>query len=423
MPQNCKTYKLGELGTVVTGKTPSSKNPEHFGEATPFVTPTDFSYFHKHVAQTDRRLSEEGVRGLRNKLLPSNSLLVTCIGSQMGKVVVNRMPVVTNQQLNAIVPFEFVDADYLYYKLLTLHDSLKTMAGGGSTMPLLNKTDFENIEVTIPSLSEQQSIASILSALDDKIELNLATNRTLEQMAMAIYKHWFVDFGPFQGGNFIESELGLIPEGWEVKRLGDITEALSKGTTPTKSDVDGLEVEVPFLKVKDIQEDGDIKHSGIEKIPRSVHQNQLKRSILQTDDILFSIAGTIGRVSTVPESLNGSNCNQALAFVRLKQKQAHLAQIYFWLKSESTQRDVTSSIVQGVQANVSLTVLRDLQFSQPISDVMDHFNNEIVPLMNLIFTNRVENQTLTTLRDTLLPKLISGAVRVKDAERTVAHAL
>ena len=93
------------------------------------------------------------------------------------------------------------------------------MAGAGSTMPMLNKSDFGKIEIEIPEIEEQKSIASILSALDDKIELNLQMNKTLEEMAMALYKHWFVDFGPFQDGEFVDSELGEIPKGWEVKTI------------------------------------------------------------------------------------------------------------------------------------------------------------------------------------------------------------
>src|SRR5690606_19096083 len=125
-------------------------------------------------------------------------VLVTCIGSQMGKVVVNRTEVLTNQQLNSIIPNGTANSDFLYYKLSSIHEQLRTMAGAGSTMPMLNKSDFGKIEIKIPEIEEQKSIGSILSALDDKIELNLQMNKTLEEMAMALYKHWFVDFGPFQ---------------------------------------------------------------------------------------------------------------------------------------------------------------------------------------------------------------------------------
>jgi type I restriction enzyme S subunit len=224
-------------------------------------------------------------------------------------------------------------------------------------------------------------------------------------------------------GEFVDSELGEIPVGWEVKRLGDIINSLSKGTTPRKKDVDGLDVEIPFLKVKDINDDGSIKYSAIENIPKEIHEKQLKRSILEVDDILFSIAGTIGRVSIVPKQLDNSNCNQALAFIRLKNKKSHLGLIYFWLKFHSTQSDIKSSIVQGVQANVSLTVLKDLKLVLPDHKNLEVFSLEMRSFLGLMISNRMENQTLTNIRDTLLPKLISGEVRVKDMEQSIAKVV
>ena len=140
-----KEYKLGELGVVITGKTPSSKNPEDWGEDMFFVTPTDYRNYRKYVDGSERRLSDIGVKRLENKILPPYSVLVTCIGSDMGKVVITRTPCITNQQINSIIPNETIDSQFLYYALINSYDVLRMMGGDGTAVPIVNKRDFENI--------------------------------------------------------------------------------------------------------------------------------------------------------------------------------------------------------------------------------------------------------------------------------------
>lgn len=113
-----KEYKLGEIGKVITGKTPSSKFPDEFGNEMLFVTPSDYCNYNKWASSTERFLSKKGIEKLRSKILPTGSLLVTCIGSDMGKVVMNKIPVITNQQINSIIPSDKFDSDFNYYKLI-----------------------------------------------------------------------------------------------------------------------------------------------------------------------------------------------------------------------------------------------------------------------------------------------------------------
>jgi len=203
-----------------------------------------------------------------------------------------------------------------------------------------------------------------------------------------------------------------LPKGWRMGVLGEMVDKLSKGTTPTQKDLGSLEVQIPFLKVKDISDIGTISKNNLELIPIEVHQNQLKRSILETNDILFSIAGTIGRVAIVDETLNFSNCNQAIAFIRLSDKNAFLEYIHLWLRSEAVQNNIKSSIVQGVQANVSLTVLNNIEVLIPNDETLCEWNNLIKPIYHRIRTTIYQIESLTQTRDTLLPKLISGKMRL-----------
>ena len=307
---------------------------------------------------------------------------------------------------------------YLYYKMSMIDFNFYNE---GTTIPSLRTDTLNKIEFQIHSLEEQEKIVNILSSLDDKIELNNEMNKTLEEMAQSIFKRWFVDFEfpnedglPYKssGGDMVESELGMIPKGWEVKTIEEISTTVSKGTTPTKKDMDSAEDEnnINFIKVKDIDDYGEICLDNLEKIPESVHNGKLKRSILYEKDILFSIAGTIGRVTAIDKTLNNSNMNQAIAFIRLKDCRNMFNFIFYLLKSEKTQNDIKSNIVQAVQANVSLGVLKAIKFVQPSKEILDKYNNIAMNIYDKQQNIRYENNDLKIIRDNLLPKLMSGEI-------------
>lgn len=134
-----KEYKLGDLGTIITGKTPSAKNPEDWGNEMLFVTPTDYCNYRKYSDDSIRKLSNIGIKRLKNKILPPSSILVTCIGSDMGKVVMTKSYCITNQQINSIIPNNLVNPDFLYYTLISSYDTLRILGGDGTAVPIINK--------------------------------------------------------------------------------------------------------------------------------------------------------------------------------------------------------------------------------------------------------------------------------------------
>ncbi len=318
----------------------------------------------------------------------------------------------------------------------------------------------KTIEVPAPSIEEQQVVVRNIKALDAKIRLNIGTNQTLEAMAQAIFKSWFVDFDPVKAkiaakqedrdplraaisaisgkpnaeldtlppeqyeqlaataalfpNEMEDSELGEIPKGWMVFDMRSLAEVISKGTTPNKSDLaNAKDVPiVPFIKVKDISEDGEIARGNLELIARSIHESSLKRSILKTDDLLFSIAGTIGRTAFVDKDLNGANVNQAIAFIRLKDKLSHFSLCWLTLRSIETQNFIASKVVQAVQANASLANIGDIAVRMPGNDVLKKWNSVVSPLILEYRARQGEIRALAILRDTLLPKLMSGDLSV-----------
>lgn len=359
-----------------------------------------------------------------------------------------------------------LNSSFLLYSFLSpfMQSQIFSHEGSGSVVSHIRVPDCLKFRIKIPPLSIQHQIAKILGDLDDKIALNTQINQTLEAMAQALFKSWFVNFDPVKakmearasGGNdgavrraamavisgksteqlalfeqknpeafatlaetadlfpeaMVESELGAIPEGWEVIRLDSIVSKISKGTTPRKEDLSKASdnCNTPFLKVKDIADSGEIDRMNLELIPLSVSNGVLKRSVLEQNDILVSIAGTIGRVAIVEDDLQGANCNQAVAFVRLKESNKYLEYCRQVLRSSAVQNAILSKVVQGVQANFSLSGLSELKIIKPITSILEAFNLFAVNAFRKQRLLSHENRQLAAIRDTLLPKLLSGEI-------------
>jgi type I restriction enzyme S subunit len=241
-----------EFGQTITGKTPSSNSPQDFGDEFMFITPSD-SFDNKTIYKTNRYLSKEGLNKLKNKVLPPKSVLVSCIGSAMGKITMNNTLSITNQQINSIIINPYYDSDYVYYVLKNNYKLLRNASSGSTALPMLNKTDFDNLKIVVhKEKNTQQKIAKVLSDLDAKIELNNKINTELEAMAKLIYNYWFVQFDfpneegkPYKssGGKMVWNEelKREIPEGWEVKELVDLCDKIGDGIHGTPNYVENSE--------------------------------------------------------------------------------------------------------------------------------------------------------------------------------------
>ena len=282
------------------------------------------------------------------------------------------------------------------------------------------------ILVSLPSLQEQKSIASILSALDDKIELNLKMNRTLEEMAMALYKHWFVDFGPFQDGEFVDSELGEIPKGWEVRLIDEIVNLIidHRGKTPKKLGGDwSIKTGGCFeaISAKNIKAGKIVKPETIKYLNKDLFKKWMKEP-LQDKDIILTSEAPIGEHYFI---LNKTDycLSQRLFGIRSNPDILHPELLYCFLTSSIGQHQLKSrgsgSTVQGIKQSE----LRKLNILVPARHIQIKVSEKLLWLYKRMRNNDEENQTLTQLRDTLLPKLISGEVRVKDVKKTLSEVL
>jgi type I restriction enzyme S subunit len=350
---------------------------------------------------------------------------------------------VSQSQMKLTVNRELADPLFIYYVFSTTEQQDYIRQNAIQTgVPHTNLGILRSTPVLLPPLPEQRAIAHILGTLDDKIELNRRINETLEAMARALFKSWFVDFDPVRAKaegrdpglpqpladlfptRLVDSELGEIPQGWKVVPLSDLTTVITKGTTPTQEDIDTAPDEGPpvhYVRVNVIDGNGEILFEKLTAIPESVHLGVLKRSVLRTEDVLYTIAGTIGRVSIVRESLLPANTNQAVAIIRPKSK-VPSAFLALALRQVAFREELHSNIVHAVQANLSLGTLSKAQVVVPPEDTLPQLFAPTQVVVERTALARAQSRTLAALRDALLPKLVSGELRVKSAERIVEIA-
>jgi len=208
--------RIADLGRIITGATPPTKEPHLFGSELPFITPSDMTFDRKHV-QTVRGISAAGAARFKTRLLPPNAVAVVCIGATIGKVCMTDATALTNQQVNSIVVDKSQHSpDFVYYLMRTMKDRLKAVAGGAAT-PIVNKGSFGALEVTVPDQETQVRIGAHLRSFDDLIGVNLRRIEILEEMARSLFREWFVRFRfpGHQEVDLVDSDLGPIPAGWE----------------------------------------------------------------------------------------------------------------------------------------------------------------------------------------------------------------
>lgn len=298
---------------------------------------------------------------------------------------------------------------FLYYLIKTLPLS---NFGGGSAVPTLNRNHIHPLKVKYPpKYCDQKRIADILSSLDAKIENNNKINAKLEEMAQALFKSWFIDFEPFKDGNFVESELGMIPEGWKVKALGDCTRLITKGTTPTSLKKEFKESGIVFVKAESIKDDHSLDFQKVSFIDEETNI-LLKRSIICPNDILFTIAGTLGRFCLVESELSVANTNQAVAIIRLNENCLPSKVFFSYLLGNWHKDYCIRNIQQAVQANLSLKTISCMPILVPDSETLRKYTCVIEPIISKMKELEIENRNLAQTRDTLLPKLMSGEIEL-----------
>ena len=407
---------IKKMGDVITGKTPATAVSENFGTDYMFITPNELhdGYI---IKRSEKGLSKQGFFSIKNNTISGISVLVGCIGWDMGNVALCVDTCATNQQINSIANFRAgYNPYYVYYWLATKKDYLFQIASVTRT-PILNKSTFEDISIPMPELGIQNKVVSVLSAIDRKISINNCIIAELEAMAKTIYDYWFVQFDfPDANGNPYRSNGGKmvwneelkreIPEDWVVDKMND-TIAVKDGTHDSPK---AQKMGHPLITSKHLLEQG-IDFDNANLISEDDYIAINRRSKVDTGDLLFSMIGTVGTVYKVEEKdINFAIKNVAL--YKTSQKYDYKNYIYMYLRSCFMQVYMSNVLSGSIQNFIGLGDLRNMPLL--ISDTyIREFDQKTKKIFEQINNCKEQNQELSRIRDWLLPMLMNGQVTVE----------
>ena len=404
IPKSWEIKRIKDIGKVKGGSTPSTKKEEYWNGEIPWITPKDLSDHNSvYISSGERSITKKGFENSSTHLLPKKSILFSS-RAPIGYIAIAQKELCTNQGFKSIIPNDNMDYMFLYYLLKHNTNYIERMANG-STFSEISGSRLEKIELLLPPLKEQKKIANIFSTLDKKIENNNRMNKTLEKMAQAMYKSWFVDFEPFQDEEFVDSEFGLIPKGWEIKKLDKLFN-FKRGIEPGSKNYEENKQKnnVKFIRVGDVGE-GSRETVFIDK------KFIKKEKYCNYGDILVSFDATIGRVTMIQEGCYNSGLKRIYPKKEYKDLFSN-GLIYLMMKSDNIQNTINKYAAGTTILHASKSV-KHLQHPFPKNDdIIINFQKKIKPIIKKILLNKKENKSLKQLRDSLLPKLMSGEIRV-----------
>ncbi|PML36014.1 hypothetical protein BCT78_10980 [Vibrio breoganii] len=429
MSCNWPIRKLGDLVRFNSGGTPSKKNEAYWGGDIPWISASSMNS--TRYTDSDLKVSVEGSQN-GTRLVPKDTVLLLVRGGALHNKIpvgITTKEVTFNQDVKAVVPKTTeITPWYLLFWFVSMKKTLlakveNTGIGAGK----LDTKILQELEIPLPPLSELKRLEAFCKALDDKLILNSETNKTLEEMAQAIFKSWFVDFDPVKAKmngeqpkgmdaataslfpeKLVESELGLIPEGWEIKPIKDLCSKVQNGGTPKRSESsywdDG---DIPWLT------SGEVRQSIITSVENRITQLGLDKSsakwVPELSTLVALYGATAGEVSltSIPLTTNQAVC-------ALMPKKEH--QWYNYLQLKNRVAELAGKAVGSAQQNISKGLVESTEVLSVPESLLEAFNAQVESFFKLRICNLQENVELANLRDTLLPKLLSGEIELDIAE-------
>ena len=409
-----KEYRLGDICTKIgSGATPKGGKEAYLGGNTSLIRSQnvlDFSFSWDGLAYID----DEQAAKLNGVIIESGDVLLNITGDSVARSCVvpeSALPARVNQHVLIVRGEEsIVLNDYILYFLQYKKPYLLSLSQGGATRNALTKGMIEDLLIPLPSLSKQAEIVRVLKSLDDKIELNKRINDNLEQQAQALFMSWFVDFEPFKNGEFVESELGMIPKGWRVCRADEVFD-INIGKTPprkepewfTKNTSDNI-----WVSIADMGSCGMFVSESSEYLTNEAI-NRFNILMVDEGSVLLSFKLTVGRVAIADTRLT---TNEAIARFQLP-RSYYREFLYLYLKQyKYGNLGSTSSIATAVNSKT----IKGMKLITPPEEVISCFSKHTKPLFDKIKVLSQESRRLAELRDTLLPKLMSGELKVNEIE-------
>ena len=413
MMEEWREYKLGEICTKIgSGATPKGGKEAYLGGDTSLIRSQnvlDFSFSWDGLVYID----DEQAAKLNGVEIATGDVLLNITGDSVARACIvpeSALPARVNQHVSIIRgDTSLVLNDYILYFLQYKKTYLLSLSQGGATRNALTKGMIENLKIPLPPISKQTKTVSILKSLDDKIEVNRRINENLEQQAQALFKSWFVDFEPFKNGEFVESELGMIPKGWRVVTLNEIADISKLSINPQKSPQTLYEhYSIPSYDdgmKPEIQLGEDIKSN---------------KFVVTNKMTLFSkLNPRIKRVWYIDKLVTNSICSTE--FVPYKAKDEQESSFIYGLINSQGFYDFVMSMVNGATgSHQRFHPEESLGFKIAYNeDYVEKYCHYATPIINSILNNRVESRCLAQLRDTLLPCLMSGELKVNEIENVL----
>ena len=446
-------FKLSEVINLIGGGTPKRSIAEYWGGDIPWLSVKDFNNEYRHVEKSDETITKLGLEKSSTKLLERGQIIISARGT-VGELAQVSKTMAFNQSCYGIdAKTEYTLNDFLYYLLKHSISNIQRITHG-AVFDTITRDTFSFIEVSLPPLPEQKAIAHILGSLDDKIELNRQMNETLEAMAQALFKSWFVNFDPvidnaLAAGNAIPDEfferaelrkgiekkdnsdiqslfpdefefteeMGWIPKGWAVSNVGTEFNTVGGGTPSTKNSDFWENGDISWTTPKDLSGNQSKILLNTDRKITELGLNKISSGLLPIDTVLMSSRAPVGylALAKVPVAINQG-------YIALKCEKILTPEFAIqW--ADSAMDEIKQRAGGTTFAEISKTNFRGIPILVPSQKIIDAYSRDVKDLYNQI-TSRIENiNTLAKLRDTLLPKLMSGELRIPDAETLVDETL
>ena len=405
-----KTITIGDLGTIITGKTPPTTNKNYYGDYAVFIKPTDISEQCKFTYETEEMYSKLAAEKYESSLIPKGAICVPCIGTIGTKITMAPCDCYTNQSINSIVCNEYYDNEYVYYLIKNFLPGLKAYnLGTASGREYVSKSNFEKIElVAEQDKTIQKKIGELLSRYDTLIENYQKQIKLLEEAAQRLYKEWFVDlhFPGHENTKIIEG----LPEGWEKKTIDDVTCKVTTGLNPRKNFVLGKGSNY-YVTIKNMADNTLFLDDRCDRVDNEALEKINKRSDLKIGDILFSGIGTIGRVALVDIPTNNWNVSESVFTLRVNDIVTKEF-LYLMLLSPDMQNYCQSNAHGAAQKGIRMADLKAYSFNLPPFGVIQKFTNLVTPTIKKVSSIRNQIRLLAEARDRLLPKLMNGEIEL-----------
>lgn len=377
-----KEYKLGELMDIIGGGTPKTTNPAYWNGNIPWLSVVDFNNGSKYVYETEKKITEEGLNNSSTKILHKDDIIISARGT-VGVVAMIGREMAFNQSCYGIRNKYFVDKHYLYYLLIDSIQRLKQNAHGG-VFDTITRETFNLINVVLPSIEEQKRIAGVLSSLDDKIDLLRRENATLEALAETLFRHYFIE--------------NPNPD-WKEVPLSSIATFLN-GLACQKYPQKDLINRLPVLKIKELS-------SGITKDSDWATTDIEEKYIVHPGDVIFAWSASL-----MVKIWDGKECVLNQHLFKVSSAQYPKWFYYFWCKHHLQEFISIAQSHATTMGHIKRGDMDNAMVVVPTKEELDRYSNQILPLLDKLQSNNEQLKDLSAQRDTLLPRLMSGEVKV-----------